>query len=130
MNAGPVQTTPISVDNPELLRQVGFTRVPRGPICKTVWVAKAIDRPSPEYHKLYIELLLSATDVHDRDFSATKAYDPDYVALVDAVDTDLLFRAARLPAARRSIVGLWSAKLSIILDPRDHQTVLAIRPAE
>ncbi len=130
MSTSPVETTPISVDSPELLRRIGLMSTQGYPAHKAVWIAKAIDRPGPENNKLYIELLLSATDVRDRDFSATKAYDPDYVALVDAVDTDLLFRAARLPAARRSIVGLWSAKLSIILDPRDHRTVLAIRPAD
>ena len=128
-NVDETQATPISVDDLELQKVVTHVYAIRPSLIRDVWIAKAIDYIDHESGKLYIQLELSLTDVHEQGRAADNVYNPDYVALIESKDMSLLYRAIGNTRGECGVAGLWGHKLRIIVHPEGSRSVPPIRPA-
>ena len=119
--SGQLSAVPVSTDSRQLTQLIEQAIASSPTVVKDVWVTHV---------NLLLELWLSTTDPAEQNQSDNTVHEPDYVALVNASNMDRLALAANRSLARFGIGSIPGIKLQVILDPRNHYDVLAIRPSD
>ena len=128
---GQLSAVPVSTDSRQLTQLIEQAIASSPTVVKDVWVTHVNPyRTVKQRNGLLLELWLSTTDPAEQSQSGNTVHEPDYVALVNASGMDRLALAANRSLASFSIGSIPGIKLQVILDPRNHYDVLAIRPSD